>query len=599
MRSILLTVDQELASKVGWCLAGLFSLGTYSSLFLPLFPNALGQLGTDWGLNVFPKWLAAAYWFKTNGIFAVPHFTPGLCGGIPLLADPQSMVYSLPQLYFYFLGGITAIQLTVMTFAALGYFGSYLLLRRRFDCGRAAAFFGGFIFLFNGFFIERMSAGHATFHSFMLIPLIAFVCLSSRRMIAATGGGILFAYVVFSGGAVIVPVVGAAVFAIGLISGMKQGRFGRFLVDFTLAALLGMAIAAVKLVPALAYMAEFPRDSYLLPGFSSLWEAARIAFKLLFFESAHVEAALSLVNVQWLFGRHEFEYGVSPVPLLVLLIAAVLYLARSETMGHLKSLDRRDTGIAVLLLCILMLPLILNVYGQGWTAFLKSIPLIKNSTTLVRWFALYIPVIAVVAAIALNELAVRSSVKAVVAGLAALAIFASNFRDFSDHHYSQPYDPTHILAANTALRAGKAIPEIREITMFRQQANQPGGAVERNGDLAHGGSQLSCSEPLFGYQLEFFRWGSLESGAITSVSGRSLNIKNPACYLYPAENNCQPGDHFTVDQAKEAGEFASYKPFQWEQPMRQRFAGFLSMISLIGALSTLIIGFSRPAGKVR
>jgi len=597
MRSVLSTVDKEFASKVGWCLAGLLSLATYSLLLLPMFPNSSGQLGTDWGLNVFPKWLAAAYWFKTNGIFSIPHFTPGLCGGIPLLADPQSMVYSLPQLYFYFLDGIKAIHLTVMTFAAIGYFGMYFLLRERFDCCRAAAFFGAAIFLFNGFFIERMSAGHATFHSFMVIPAIAYVCLSLRLSIAATGGGILFAYMVLSGGVVIVPVAGAAVFSIGLISGMRQGRIGWFLAGLTLAALVGMCVAALKLLPALAYLAEFPRDSYLLPGFSNLWESARIAFKLLFFNAAHIEAALGLVNVQWLLGRHEFEYGVSPVPLLVILIAAVFYLSRRDLLDRLRSFGRSGAGIAVLLLLVLMIPLILNVYGQGWNAFLKTVPLIKNSTSLVRWFALYIPVIAVVAALALNGLEVRSSVKAIVAGLAGLAIFVTNWQDFSGHQYSQPYDPTQILAASAALRAGEAVPEIREITMFKSKGSQPGGAEERNGDLAFGSSQLLCSEPLFGYRLEFFPWGTIKPGAITGVTDGFLNFKNPACYLYAAENSCQPGGQFTVDQAKEAREFASYQPFRWERPIRQRLAEYVSIISLISALCALIYGISRPAGR--
>jgi hypothetical protein len=370
------------------------------------------------------------------------------------------------------------------------------------------------------------------------------------------------------------------------------------MVSITTAALVGMAIVAVKLIPALAYLGEFPRDSYLLPGFSSLWESAGMAFKLLFLNSAHVEAALSLVNVQWLLGYHEFEYGVSPVPLFIVLIAAAIYVARGDSLDHLRSVNSKTFSIAVLLLWILMIPLILNVYGEHWTSFLKTIPLLKNSTALVRWFALYIPVAAVVAAIALNGMAVRSSVKALVAGMGGAAVIASNLQYLGDRQYSQPYDPTQILAASAALRAGEAIPAIQEITIFKRQENQPGGAEERNGDLALGRSQLACSEPLFGYQLEFFRWGPLDAGPITRVSGHYLNIKNPACYLYPAENKCQPGDHFTVDQAKEAGQFASYRPFQWEQPLRQQVAGFLSAVSLVGALCGLLFGVCRSRGRV-
>ncbi|HIG39275.1 MAG: hypothetical protein ABGY96_04380 [bacterium] len=599
MKRVLTPVDQELTTKILWCLAGLLVLAIYSSMFLPIFPNSAGQLGTDWGLNVFPKWLATAYWFETNGFFSIPHFTPAICGGVPLLADPQSMVYSLPQLYFYFFDGIIAIHLTVMTFAALGYFGMYLLLRNRFDCCRAAAFFGSVIFLFNSFFIERMAIGHATFHSFMLVPLIAYTCLSRSLRLAAAGGGLLFAYMVLSGGAVIVPVAAAAVFALGLLRCLKlhslklrcqrEDSIKRFFGAFIMAALAGIAIAAVKLVPALAYMAEFPRDGYLLPGFPGLRETAQTAFTLLFFDSSLTEAMASLVNVQWLLGTHEFQYGVSPVPLLIILVATVPWVSHYARSRTLPSLDPATTGIAALFLVTLAIPLVLNMYGPTWNAFLKTIPFIKNSTTQLRWFALYIPIIAVTAAIALNGLKARSSIKTTITGLAVLAILVFNILDIDDYPIAQPYNPSDILAANAALQAGGSVPKIREITMYTNQQDRAGGVVERNGDLAHGGSQLICSEPLFGYQLEFFRLGPLTPGAITQVTGGYLNIKNPACYLYPAENSCQPGDHFTEDQIEEAKQFASYKPFQWKQPIRQRIAGYLSLISLVACLCILIL----------
>jgi hypothetical protein len=69
-------------------------------------------------------------------------------------------------------------------------------------------------------------------------------------------------------------------------------------------------------------------------------------------------------------------------------------------------------------------------------------------------------------------------------------------------------------------------------------------------------------------------------------------VKNPACYLFAAENGCRPGDHFKIDQAKDAVEFLSYRPFAFEQPHWQIVATWLSLWSAVAVAAALLISAS-------
>ena len=49
-----------------------------------------------------------------------------------------------------------------------------------------------------------------------------------------------------------------------------------------------------------------------------------------------------------------------------------------------------------------------------------------------------------------------------------------------------------------------------------------------------------------------------------------FNIKNPACYVYPKENDCSPGDHFREDQLEAMENFVSYRPFVFKISTAQK-----------------------------
>src|SRR6202000_574756 len=103
----------------------------------------------------------------------------------------------------------------------------------------------------------------------------------------------------------------------------------------------------------------------------------------------------------WEVGRHEWEYAVSFVPLLF--IGAAFLLANRQARVLPSSALRWCLLLAMLL--PLSLPIAVNWYSPAWNEFLKSVPILGSSSTLLRWFSSYILVIIVLAALSLDRLA--------------------------------------------------------------------------------------------------------------------------------------------------------------------------------------------------
>jgi hypothetical protein len=133
---------------------------------------------------------------------------------------------------------------------------------------------------------------------------------------------------------------------------------------------------------------------------------------------------------------------------------------------------------------------------------------------------------------------------------------------------------------------------VREIAVLTDKAGRPDKmSLARQDGMAAGQSQLFCYDPLFGYHLEHFPQGALHPGGVFEQSGAGLNLKNPACYVFPGANQCRPGDAFAATEIDQAARFVSYRPFLWRKPVWARvadWAGYvtwpLTCLALIAAL---------------
>ena len=105
----------------------------------------------------------------------------------------------------------------------------------------------------------------------------------------------------------------------------------------------------------------------------------------------------------------------------------------------------------------------------------------------------------------------------------------------------------------------------------------------RNDVVVAGGSFIHCYNPVYGYRLETFPVGRLRSDvpALTEQNGY-LNVKKPACLIWPTENNCAVlGDEYTAQEKEQAGQFLERKPIEFNVSAAQRISSIINVLALV------------------
>lgn len=105
-----------------------------------------------------------------------------------------------------------------------------------------------------------------------------------------------------------------------------------------------------------------------------------------------------------------------------------------------------------------------------------------------------------------------------------------------------------------------------------------------------GWSTIDCYAPIFGYRQEYLPRGALHPGPALEASDGVLNVKNPACYVFPEENGCAPGDPFRVEERADAEAFLAWRPFPFAISGRQAVANTVTGVCF--ALAAVGIGLS-------
>jgi hypothetical protein len=565
--------------------AFLILLLAYHLIFGSFFPNNNRLMGHDYSF-VLPNLLDGYFWIKRNGLFEPFWFTPAFCGGQPVMGDQGSTFYSVTQLLTLMVDPIASVYLTVLLFASLGFWGFYFLLRSCFGTSKQAAILGGALFMFNGFFIYRMIVGHLSFHAVMLIPWIAYFLLLPTKvsvstiLFAGVAAGSMFAYGAYSGISLLLLPCALAVLAIICIHRFAGHKSSDFAQRSLVAALVATGLSAAKLGALISFLQNFPRSDYLLPGFASTWDATRLLFSALFFSPIDIaqQAEPLLTNAQWALSRHEWEYGVTWIPLLIILAGTVVVISQMRGTNPIPN-PAKWRWLALLGL-ILVLPLALNIYTPGWNGFLKQVPVIKSNSTLLRWFLIYMPVVIIFSALLLDKISSLINIRNGILISALLALITiTAFKD-REYYQSQPYNPGAIVSAWWIAHTREVQPSIQHINASVDDNGHVQMQFQGNDMLATGGSQLACYNPIFGYRLEHFPVKSLHPGPVLEERNGVLNIKNPACYLYPKQNDCAPGDHFTAAQLGKAQTFANYKPYRFEFSPSQVIANWMTRITL-------------------
>jgi hypothetical protein len=537
-----------------WFSAGLLLVLLLAGTFwLRYLPGPRGTIGHDYA-QVLPALLAGDYFFARNGPFVLPWHSPAFGAGLPYYAHPSSAYLSLPQWLSFAVPPVLALQLTLLASVALAFGGTWLLLRRVFALSESSALLGSTLFALNGFLSARVLIGHLGFHSSATAPLIAFLLLRPlpeeprrRRLRVLFDGlcaGLLLAYMFQSGNIYGLPPLLLAVGAIACLAALAGRSTGGFAPRLAFAGLIALPLCLEKLQAGLDYLASFPREGYPLPGARDALVLARILFSALFLDPPKELGNAGFEGLVLALERHEWEFGLSLVPVLLIGLALLRGVARPRALPLL------------LLVLVLAVPFAFNLHGERWTAFLKTVPILKSSSSFVRWFFAYVPFVAVLAALACERLRPARWPAAPALAASALAAFLllSEDRGF---YAQQPYDPR---AIELAWQTRSDPPPIRSVVAPETVDGRLILGVQRNDTLVRGESQLFCYEPLFGYRLEWYPRGPVHAGDVLSSVDGLLNFHDPRLFLRRGPDGRGPGAPFRLEERAELERFLRYEP---------------------------------------
>lgn len=588
------TPDTTEEFKEPWIIALLGFMVIGGFLFLnPFIANPSHVIASDYSYFL-PKLLDGFYWHKVNGVFSIPWFSPSFCGGMPQFGNPQDMTFSVFQLAVLWMDPLSSVKFGFIVYSILGFWGMYFLLQRVFNVHPALALFGATLFLLNGFHTHRALIGHVLlFPPLMLAPWLAFLILRSAPPKAklqssfdiAVGGGVIASIIIGGASVLLIPVL-VSIVAIGFIMGIHSPTFSflRGLGKLIGICILGGGLSSAKLVAVFSFMGNFSRDYYLLPGIENFSDLMSLIFQSLFWRPNDELANAILVNSQWALEEHEFDFGVTVIPLVILILLGCHKVSRFVTSER-QSISLRKWLCGGGLLAICLIPIVLNYYSPGWNAFLKQLPVIKSSSALIRWIVIYIPVVILVATLGVNTWMTcqsdnRRNMAQAFSLFGVVLLLVVNYVGNTRLAPVLNYNAQPIIEAYEKSQAPDWSPKIDDIGVYRDNDGKVLTPVFRNDALIHGKSQLYCYEALFGYRLESFPMKTLTPGSIFhEIEGR-LNIKNPACYQFPKANQCEPGDHFTIAQKTQATAFSQFQPFEFKMPFRQQFANLFNLLLL-------------------
>jgi len=565
---------------------GAMWVGLYAWLFLPYFNT--GQLGGDYSYFL-PKLLDEHLYARLNGWLAPQWFTPSFCGGFIGLANPQSTYWSLPHLLTALVSPRWAVFATMLVFAAIGGIGTYLFLRLRY-C-HWPALICGLLFASNGYHVARMLEGHLGHHGFMLVPLVAWLLAKNHaaittwtywRHVAWTALGL--AYLVLGGAAPILPQWALTLLlflAFAHLTGVM--RLQRSLATLAMSATLGALLLGPVLLAMLSFMHWNPRTWSPLPQFDTVLNSLLYGTSMILSPMRDTAALWrQVVNPEALLEWHEFEYGLTVFPLLVLTAYFVQRIS-GPRVSWPKPSDRTFWVGLLLFAGLAMLPFIINGWlGATFVQLVRGLPILGSTSSLFRWYVIPMSAVLLLTAVLLARLLEhRKSSYSAVTALTALLLIGLHYgylikpeidsrrSVYLDHTIEQTYaqkrtDPRHQIVGIAAYTG-----------------------VQRNDAFTESNSQKLCYEAALGYQLQGMK-DVLAPGNIDIVVAGKLNMFNPSCYVYPHENTCAPGTRFDLQRRDAMLDFARYRPLPYSVPKLHQSLVLLSLLAMLVTLLLLI-----------
>jgi len=560
-----------------------------------------------WGMNVsdilghdyfqtFPRLLSGNWHFARQGLMPFL-YTPQLCGGLPMYANPQDMFYSLPQFLSFRMDLWVATLWSFGITMVIGYIGWYRvgkdILRLPLSWSHVLAL----VIISNGFYFLHMLIGHVVYYT---VPLIGWGLwlLFDRRLdtvksllLRAGAFSLLIAAMLYSGGFFMaVLLMGTVLVALPIELLLSQNLRQRS--ELLGKRLLVMGIFVVllnlsKLIAVFSFMRFFPRQ-FPFERFPEGASTIGLILKSLW-GIPQKEALYQSVNIPDWGAIHEYSTFTSPVVALGLLASvAILYKKRHVLCSHWQS------TLVLFFYCVFVCLFLLQLtrgYGLLVTP-LETAPFFSSWRIMLRF--LYIP------AIILSGIGVwaishcmrkRSSKQNNLFALCAMIITLIAF----------------VLAYTPLLHSdefGFTVPysQIRDMIESSDYLDLPTEKVESNPDVSdfhgifHGSTATPCYESLY-WGTGGIKMDPLFIGTVTGLYENQFNMFNPACLVYPKANNCQPGDRIALEDYDNLVAFQNGQKTTWKISGLQKMGNVVSILTLLFVIAFPVVCVVRKRRK--
>ncbi len=324
--------------------------------FLPFFSNP--QLLLNRNNDLTETFWPMFYYVKENLLLhhRIPYINTLYFAGTPLLADPQSPTWYLPNLIFLFTNIDIGIFISLFLHIILGTIGAYLVTRRILNFSKKTSLFLAFLFIFSAPLFSFFEAGHwGLIIAWNWIPLLIF---SAYRLTYKANWKMIFLFAVSASsiyfGHILIAMISVPPTILFWIY-KKSWKFP----------IIAVLTTIVIVAPAFIYQARWEPNttrSLLLkqPEVFPVWRGKVEFIKTLFFYNPETEKAITL--------------GIFPT-----IIALI---------GFIKT--NKKTKLIVSFISIILVLIVLNNVSPVFPFLIKSSFFILMRVTIRLWFLVFL-----------------------------------------------------------------------------------------------------------------------------------------------------------------------------------------------------------------
>jgi hypothetical protein len=580
----------------------LFILFIHQIIFqnLIIFDNSM--VAEDFYFSL-PNLIFGKIWYLKNGLFNPPHFIASQGGGIPFYADPQSSYYSIFQIFFILFKISTSLKVIFFLFSLIGFFGSYLLLKKSFKFERYTSLLCATLFIFNGFFVNRFLVGHLFLTYYIFLPFYCFFLFSSVlsknlyiQKISLIFSSIIFSSFFFAGASTVIIQSTYSIGIVVLIFYIKYKNYNIF-INFIYSIFLSLLISLSNISYKIHFYSQFTREigGTTLNNFGSFLYTSLTSLFLVPDPFFYRENQIN--NIKTYLSIAELEFGLSVISLILLIIFFLKFK---------KFYQKENLILYFFLFLILIIPSFYIFNFFLISNILEKIPIIGAIWERNRWFLIYIYPIIIINAFVVQKFFSSKNTLIII-----IFAFIPIFQTLTYHKIRNVFYPDKSFK-------NKAVYSIVNLENFSKSITlknidklyvkyidyiEDQNRLDKNEGFISNTSKLFSYSPIFGYHMERLPIENLikkRSNYISEIKIKNgkYDMFNPACFIFPKENNCFPGEKLNTNQKDNFEKLINYKPVKFNISRVQKIANninLFSIIVLIITLLTLIFLFVRSA----